>query len=72
MMCSAKKAYFITFMKYQYSVMLWSQIIFGHRTVTFSLKLNDSTVPIQHPAGGRKNCTIFYQIFRHRTVPGEV
>jgi len=42
--------------------MLWSQIIYGHRTASFSGNTYDSTAPVRRPAGGRKYCTIFYQI----------
>jgi len=40
--------------------------------VYFTKKSYESTAPVRRPAGGRKNRTIFYQFFRHRTVPGEV
>ena len=55
----------INFHIYVLSVMLWSQMIYGHRTASISPK-------IVRFYGGRRNRSIFYQIFRHRTVPGEV
>ena len=51
---------------------------YGHKSSTgtvrrlFYQKSYDSTAPVRCPAGGRKNRTIFYHFFRHRTVPGEV
>jgi len=36
--------------------------------VYFTKKSYDSTAPVRRPAGGRKNRTIFYHVFRHRTV----
>ena len=39
-------------------LMLWSQIIYGHRTASISPKYR--TI-LRRPAGGRKNRTIFYR-----------
>ena len=55
-----------------------SGVCYGHKSSTgtvrrlFHQKSYDSTAPVRCPAGGRKNRTIFYHFFRHRTVPGEV
>jgi len=57
---------------------LCTALCYGHKSSTgtvrrlFLQKSYDSTAPVRRPAGGRKNRTIFYQFFRHRTVPGEV
>jgi len=49
--------------------MLWSQIIYGHRTASISPKIVRF---YGARAAAEKNCTIFEHFLRRRTVPGEV
>ena len=53
-------------------------LCYGHKSSTgtirrlFHKNSYESTAPVRRPAGGRKNRTIFDQLFGHRTVPGKV
>ena len=47
-------------------------MVTNHLRAPYSVYFTKNRTILRHPAGGRKNRTIFYHFFRHRTVPGEV
>jgi len=47
-------------------------MVTNHLRAPYGVFFTKNRTILRRPAGGRKNRTIFYQVFRHRTVPGEV